>query len=193
MSIFGDQSDVMACRGTGFAMLSSGSVQEVMDLAGVAHLSALKARIPFLHFFEGFRTSHEIQKIDCIDYKDFDTLLDRGEVEAFRSEALNPEHPTLRNTVQNPDVYFQFREANNRFYEELPSIVEGYLNKIRDLTGRDYGLFNYYGDPGAERVIIAMGSVSGTIREVTDYLCARGEKVGFLQSTFTARSASGIS
>ncbi len=181
MSIFGDQSDVMACRGSGFAMLSSGSVQEVMDLAGVAHLSALKARIPFLHFFEGFRTSHEIQKIECIDYEDFDALLDRRALEAFRSEALNPEHPTLRNTVQNPDVYFQFREANNRFYDELPSVVEGYLNKIRDLTGRDYGLFNYYGDPEAERVIIAMGSVSGTIREVTDYLCSRGEKVGFLQ------------
>ena len=181
MSIFGDHSDVMACRGTGFAMLSSGSVQEVMDLGGAAHLSAVKASIPFMHFFDGFRTSHEIQKVECIDYKDLEALLDKDALKAFRDNALNPEHPTLRNTVQNPDVYFQFREANNRFYDGLPAIVEDYLNRISEITGRNYGLFNYYGDPEAERVIIAMGSVSGTIREVVEYLNAKGEKVGFVQ------------
>ena len=181
MSIFGDQSDVMACRATGFAMLSSGSVQEVMDLAGAAHLSAIEARIPFLHFFDGFRTSHEIQKVHTIDYADFAGLLNMEAVEAFRDSALNPEHPTLRNTVQNPDVYFQFREANNRFYDALPDVVEKYLDRIGEITGRRYGLFNYYGDPQAERVIISMGSVSGTCREVTGYLNSKGEKVGYLQ------------
>ncbi len=181
MSIFGDQSDIMACRGTGFAMLSSGSVQEVMDLGGVAHLAAIRSRIPFMHFFDGFRTSHEIQKIECIDYDDINELLDKRAVEAFRDGALNPEHPTLRNTVQNPDVSFQFREANNPFYDELPFVVEDYLSRINQITGREYGLFNYYGDPEARRVIISMGSVSGTIREVTDYLNERGQKVGFLQ------------
>ena len=181
MSIFGDHSDVMNCRQTGFAMLSTGSVQEVMDLAGVAHLAAIKGRIPFMHFFDGFRTSHEIQKIRAIPYDEFGKLLDWDAVDAFRKSALNPEHPTLRNTVQNPDVYFQFREANNRFYDELPAIVEDYMEKINEITGEDYHLFNYYGAPDATRVIVAMGSVSGTAREVVNYLNAGGEKVGYLQ------------
>ncbi len=181
MSIFGDHSDVMNCRQTGFAMLSTGSVQEVMDLAGVAHLSAIKARIPFMHFFDGFRTSHEIQKIRAIPYETFGDLLDWQAVRNFRESALNPYHPSLRNTVQNPDVYFQFREANNRFYDELPDIVEGYMEKINEVTGGDYHIFNYYGDPNAERVIVAMGSVSGAIRETVDYLNKKGEKVGYIQ------------
>ena len=187
MSIFGDHSDVMNCRGTGWTMLASGSVQEVMDTAGVAHLAAVQGRIPCMHFFDGFRTSHEIQKIAALDYEDLRSLLDMEAVEKFRREALNPEHPTLRNTVQNPDVYFQFREANNRFYEEMPAIVEHYLHEISRLTGRGgedgqpYGLFNYYGAADAEQVLVAMGSVAGCAREVVAYLNARGRKVGFLQ------------
>lgn len=181
MSIFGDHSDVMNCRQTGFAMLSTSSVQEIMDLAGVAHLAAIKTKIPFIHFFDGFRTSHEIQKVEAISYDSFRELLDWDEVEAFRANSLNPEHPSLRNTVQNPDIYFQVREANNRFYDELPGVVEEYMNKINKLTGRDYKLFNYYGAPDADRVIIAMGSVSGTIKETVEYLNAGGEKVGYLQ------------
>ncbi len=170
MSIFGDHSDVMNCRQTGFAMLSTGSVQEVMDLAGVAHLSAVKARIPFMHFFDGFRTSHEIQKIRAIPYEKFGEILDWQAVRNFRESALNPYHPSLRNTVQNPDVYFQFREANNRFYDGLPEIVEEYMEKINEITGEDYHIFNYYGAPDAERVIVAMGSVSGAIRETVEYI-----------------------
>ena len=181
MSIFGDHSDVMNCRQTGFAMLSTGSVQEVMDLAGVAHLAAIKSRIPFLHFFDGFRTSHEIQKIRAIPYEEFGKMLDWDAVRSFRESALNPYHPSLRNTVQNPDVYFQFREANNRFYDALPGVVEDYMGKINAVTGQDYHLFNYYGAPDAERVIVAMGSVSGTARETVAYLNELGEKVGFLQ------------
>ena len=181
MSIFGDHSDVMNCRQTGFAMLSTSSVQEVMDLAGVAHLSAIHSRIPFLHFFDGFRTSHEIQKIRAIPYEEFYKMLDWDAVRSFRESALNPYHPSLRNTVQNPDVYFQFREANNRFYDELPDVVEDYMARINAVTGEDYHLFNYYGAPDAERVVVAMGSVSGTARETVDYLNALGEKVGYLQ------------
>ena len=181
MSIFGDHSDVMNCRQTGFAMLSTGSVQEVMDLAGVAHLAAIHSRVPFMHFFDGFRTSHEIQKIRAIPYETFSQMLDWDAVHRFRQAALNPYHPTLRNTVQNPDVYFQFREANNRFYDTLPDTVEQYMQKINAVTGEDYHIFNYYGAPDAKRVIIAMGSVSGTIRETVDYLNARGEKVGYVQ------------
>jgi len=190
MSIFGDHSDVMNCRQTGFAMLSTGSVQEVMDLAGVAHLSAIKARIPFMHFFDGFRTSHEIQKIRAIPYEAFGDMLDWQAVRNFRESALNPYHPSLRNTVQNPDVYFQFREANNRFYDELPDVVEEYMGKINEYTGKDYHVFNYYGAPDAKRVIVAMGSVSGTIRETVEYINAaidrgdaraEGGKVGYLQ------------
>ena len=181
MSIFGDHSDVMNCRQTGFAMLSTGSVQEVMDLAGVAHLAAIKARIPFMHFFDGFRTSHEVQKVRAIPYEEFGKLLDWTAVRSFREAALNPYHPSLRNTVQNPDVYFQFREANNRFYDELPAIVEEYMQEINKITGEDYHIFNYYGAPDAERVVIAMGSVSGAAREAVEYMNARGEKVGYLQ------------
>ncbi|MBQ9980582.1 MAG: pyruvate:ferredoxin (flavodoxin) oxidoreductase [Oscillospiraceae bacterium] len=181
MSIFGDHSDVMACRATGFAMFSTGSVQEVMDLAAVAHLAAVKTRVPFIHFFDGFRTSHEIHKIELMEQDEIAGLMDMEALKKYRDEALNPEHPTLRNTVQNPDVYFQTREANNRFYDAVPEVVEQYLNEINRLTGRNYGLFNYYGAPDARRVIIAMGSVSGTIMDTVDYLNAAGEKVGYLQ------------
>ena len=181
LSIFGDHSDVMNCRATGFAMLCTGSVQEVMDLAGVAHLAAIKGRVPFLHFFDGFRTSHEINKIEQIDYEDLRGMLDMEAVGRIRAHALNPEHPLLRSTVQNPDIYFQIREANNLDYTNLPDIVEDYMGKINALTGRDYHLFNYYGAPDADRVVIAMGSVSGCAREVVDYLNAAGEKVGYVQ------------
>ena len=180
-SIFGDQSDVMACRQTGFALLSSGSVQEVADLAAVAHLSAIKGRVPFLHYFDGFRTSHEIQKIEVLDYEEFGKLLDWGAVDAFRKTALNSEYPVQRSTVQNPDIFFQAREACNPWYDNLPEVVEGYLKEISRLTGRHYGLFNYWGVPDAERVVVAMGSVSGVLREVVEHLNAKGEKVGFLQ------------
>jgi len=180
-SIFGDHSDVMACRQTGFAMLSSGSVQEVMDLAGVAHLSAIKGSVPFLHFFDGFRTSHELQKVEVMDYEDLGKLLDWDAVDRFRKRSLNPERPVQRSTVQNPDVFFQNREAANPFYDRLPSIVEDYMNKINEITGRNYKLFNYYGAPDAEHVIVAMGSVCDTLREVVDYLNGKGEKVGFIQ------------
>lgn len=181
MSIFGDHSDVMNCRQTGFAQLSTGSVQEVMDLAGVAHLSAIKSRVPFMHFFDGFRTSHEMQKVRQIPYEVFNQLLDHQAVDAFRREALNPEHPTLRCTVQNPDVYFQFREANNTAYGQVPEIVEAYMEEINQITGEDYHLFNYYGARDAEAVVVAMGSVSGAAREAVDFLNADGQKVGYLQ------------
>ena len=181
MSIFGDHSDVMACRQTGFAMLSSGSVQEVADLASVAHLSAIESRIPFIHFFDGFRTSHEINKIQIPDMDALANLIDQDALKAFRDHALNPEHPTLRNTVQNGDVYFQLRESNNPFYNALPDKVEHYLNEVSKITGRDYRLFNYYGDPEATDVVIAMGSVSGTICNVVKKLRKEGKKVGYLQ------------
>ena len=181
MSIFGDHSDVMACRETGFALLSSGSVQEVADLAPVAHLAAVKGSIPFLHFFDGFRTSHEINKVDLPDEAAVTALLDKDALKAFRDRALNPEHPTLRNTVQNGDVYFQMREANNGFYNDLPDVVEDYMAKISAITGREYHLFNYYGAPDATDVVLAMGSVSSTAREAVDALVAQGRKVGFLQ------------
>lgn len=178
LSIFGDHSDVMACRQTGFAMLASSNVQEVMDLAGVAHLSAIKGRVPFLHFFDGFRTSHEFQKIEVMDYEDLSSLLDYEAVERFRNNALNPEHPVLRGSAQNPDIFFQARESANTFYQQIPEVVEQYMEGINKITGRSYGLFNYYGAPDAERVIVAMGSVCDTIEEVVDYLNAKGEKVG---------------
>ena len=180
-SIFGDHSDVMNCRQTGFAMLSSGSVQQAADLAAVAHLSAIKARIPFLHFFDGFRTSHEIQKIDVLTYDEYAKLVDYNALAAFRANALNPEDPRMRSLVDNPDIYFQLRESNNTAYAELPEIVEDYMAQISKLTGREYHLFNYYGAPDAERVIVAMGSVGGCAQEVVNYLNAKGEKVGFLQ------------
>ena len=181
MSIFGDHSDVMNCRQTGFAMLSTGSVQEIMDLAGVAHLAAIRGRVPFLHFFDGFRTSHELSKVEEMPYEELAALLDRDALNDWRAGALNPEHPALRATVQNGDVYFQVREANNGFYDALPDIVEDYMAKISAFTGREYHLFNYYGAPDAERVVIAMGSVAGAAEEAVDYLRAKGEKVGFLQ------------
>ncbi len=181
MSIFGDHSDVMACRQTGFAMLASGSVQEVADLAPVAHLAAIEGRIPFMHFFDGFRTSHEINKIELPDQAAVAALLNQDALKAFRDGALNPEHPMLRNTVQNGDVYFQVREANNGFYDALPDIVENYLTKITEITGREYHVFNYYGDLEATDVVIAMGSASGVIRDAVDALRAEGKKVGFLQ------------
>ncbi|MBS1347930.1 MAG: pyruvate:ferredoxin (flavodoxin) oxidoreductase [Firmicutes bacterium] len=181
LNIFGDHSDVMACANTGHAMLCSGSVQEVMDLGGVAHLSAIKARVPFLHFFDGFRTSHEQQKIEVMDYAEFDRLLDREALQEFRNRALNPEHPVIRGTNQNPDIFFQAREACNPFFTAVPEIVAGYLAEISKITGRDYQLFNYYGAPDAERVIVAMGSVCDTIETVVDELMAKGEKVGMVK------------
>lgn len=181
LSIFGDHSDVMAARQTGFAMLASGSVQEVADLAGVAHLSAIKSRVPFVHFFDGFRTSHEIQKVELIDYKEFDRLVDHEQVQAFRNRALNPEHPVTRGTAQNPDIYFQAKESSNKFHESVPDIVANYMDEISKITGRDYKPFNYYGAEDAERVIIAMGSVTDTIEETIDYLVSKGEKVGLIK------------
>lgn len=181
MSIFGDHSDVMACRATGFAMLCSGSVQEAADLAAVAHLAAVKGRTPFMHFFDGFRTSHELSRIDMPDVKALTKLMDKDALQAFRDHALNPEHPRLWNTVQNGDVYFQIREANNGFYDDLPEIVEYYLEETGKVTGRTYHLFDYYGDPDAEDVVIAMGSVSGAAKEAVDYLSGKGKKVGYLE------------
>lgn len=181
LSIFGDHSDVMACRQTGFAMLAATNVQETHDLASVAHLSAIRGRVPFLHFFDGFRTSHEIQKIELTDYKEYARLVDRDALKAFQKNSLNPERPVLRGTAQNPDIFFQAREASNPFYDRLPAIVEDYMKEINKITGRDYGLFNYYGAADAERVIIAMGSVVDTIEETVDYLNAKGEKVGLLK------------
>ncbi|MCX4286219.1 MAG: pyruvate:ferredoxin (flavodoxin) oxidoreductase, partial [Clostridia bacterium] len=158
LNIFGDHSDVMACRQTGFAMLSSNSVQEAMDLALVAHLSTLEAKVPFLHFFDGFRTSHEVSKIDEIEYSDMAKLLDMKYVEDFRSRALNPEHPQQQGTAQNPDIYFQNREAANKYYLAVPSIVEKYMAKVSELTGRNYHLFDYVGAKDADKVIVIMGS-----------------------------------
>ena len=181
LSIFGDHQDIYACRQTGFAMLASGSVQEVMDIAGVAHLAAIKGRVPFLHFFDGFRTSHEIQKVEVMDYAHFDRLLDREALQKFRDEALSPESPKTRGTAQNDDIYFQTRELSNRFYDAVPDIVANYLAEISKITGREYKPFNYYGDPEATRVIVAMGSVTQTLEEVVDYLNAKGEKVGIIK------------
>ena len=181
LSIFGDQADVMACRQTGFAMLASGSVQEVMDLSGVSHLSAIKGKVPFINFFDGFRTSHEIQKVEVMDYADLEKLVDWDAVKAFKAKALNPEHPTVKGTAQNPDIYFQEKEASNKYYEAIPDIVEGYMRDIEKITGREYHPFDYYGDKDAENVIIAMGSVCDTIEEVIDYLRAKGEKAGVLK------------
>lgn len=180
-SIFGDHSDVMACRQTGFAMLSSASVQEIMDLAGVAHLSAIKSRIPFLHWFDGFRTSHEIQKVEALEYSDLAKLVDYDALNAWRNSAMNPENPSLRSTVQNPDIYFQVREAHNVDYDQLPDIVEEYMGEITKLTGREYHTFNYYGAKDADRIIMAMGSACDAIKEVIDVLNENGEKVGLVQ------------
>lgn len=180
LSIFGDHSDVYSVRQTGFAMLASGGVQEVMDIGGIAHLAALKSRMPFLHFFDGFRTSHEIQKIETIDYEVFDKLVDTEALDKFRKNSLNPEKPFIRGTAQNPDVYFQAREASNSFYDAIPDIVAEYMSEVSKATGREYHPFNYYGAPDAENIIIAMGSVTDTITEVIDYLISKGEKVGLV-------------
>lgn len=180
LSIFGDHQDVMAARQTGFALLAEGSVQEVMDLAGVAHLSAIKGRVPFLNFFDGFRTSHEIQKIEVMDYANLEKLLDKDAVDAFRKRGLNPDNPVIRGTAQNPDIYFQTREAVNTYYNALPEIVENYMGEISKLTGREYHLFNYYGAEDAEDIIIVMGSASETVRTVVEKLNAEGRKVGVL-------------
>ena len=180
LSIFGDHQDVMATRQTGFAMLATSSVQEVMDLAGVAHIVALKARVPFLHFFDGFRTSHEIQKIEIIDEASLTSLLDRDALKEFRQRALNPEHPVTRGTAQNPDIYFQTREASNKFYNAVPDMVAETMREISKITGRDYKPFVYYGDPEAENIVVAMGSVTETLKETIDYLRKQGKKVGLI-------------
>lgn len=181
LSIFGDHQDVMACRQTGFALLASNSVQEAMDLAAVTHLSAIKGRVPFLHFFDGFRTSHEYQKVEVLEYDELEKLIDMDEVNAFRNRALTPETPVTRGTAQNPDIYFQGREASNKYYEAIPAIVEKYMDEISKLTGRDYKLFNYYGAKDAEYIIVAMGSACDTIEETIDYMMAKGEKVGLVK------------
>jgi len=180
LSIFGDQADVYACRQTGFAMLASGGVQEVMDLGSIAHLAALKSRVPFMHFFDGFRTSHEIQKIELINYADLEKLVDQEALADFRKRALNPDNPVTRGTAQNPDIYFQEREAANPYYNAVPDIVAQYMSEISKITGREYHPFNYYGSPDADRVIVAMGSVTETITETVDYLLNKGEKVGLI-------------
>ncbi|MCI8554608.1 MAG: pyruvate:ferredoxin (flavodoxin) oxidoreductase [Clostridiales bacterium] len=180
LSIFGDHSDVYACRQTGYAMLCSSSVQEVMDLGAVAHLSAIKGRVPFLHFFDGFRTSHEVQKIQVWDYQDLADMLDWEAVDRFRQNALNPEHPVQRGTAQNPDIFFQAREACNTYYEAVPDVVESYMKMVNQKIGSHYELFNYYGPRDAKRVIIAMGSVCETIEETVDHLNAAGDKVGLI-------------
>ncbi|WP_125152105.1 pyruvate:ferredoxin (flavodoxin) oxidoreductase [Clostridium rectalis] len=181
LNIFGDHSDVMAARQTGFAMIAESSVQEVMDLSAVAHLSAIKASVPFVSFFDGFRTSHEIQKIEVLEYDELAKLTDMDAVNAFRAKALNPNHPVTRGTAENPDVFFQGREAANKFYDKVPEVVENYMNEINKLTGRDYKPFNYYGAPDAERIIVAMGSICDCIEETIDYLVAKGEKVGLIK------------
>ena len=181
LNIFGDHSDVYACRQTGFAMLADTNPQEVMDLGAVAHLSAIKGRVPFLNFFDGFRTSHEIQKIEAWDYADLEEMLDKDAVAAFRAHSLNPNSPALRGTAQNGDIFFQNREACNKFYDALPAIVEEYMGKVNEKIGTNYQLFNYYGAPDAERVIVAMGSVCDVIEEVIDYMNANGEKVGLVK------------
>ncbi|ACO84992.1 pyruvate:ferredoxin (flavodoxin) oxidoreductase [Clostridium botulinum] len=180
LNIFGDHQDVMAARQTGLALLAESSVQQVMDLSAVAHLSAIEGRVPFINFFDGFRTSHEIQKVEVLEYDELENLVDMDGVKAFRRRALNPDHPVIRGTAQNPDIYFQEREISNNYYERLPEIVEKYMGEISKLTGREYHLFNYYGAEDAERLIIAMGSACDTVEEVVDYLMAKGEKVGLL-------------
>ena len=180
LCIFGDHQDVMACRQTGFAMLCEGSVQEVMDLSGVAHLATLKSKVPFVNFFDGFRTSHEIQKIEKLDMEDLAPLVDEEAIADFRKRALNPNAPVAKGMAENPDVFFQHRESSNRFYDAVPAIVEEYMNEINKITGRNYGLFDYYGADDAERVVIAMGSVTEAAREAIDFLIGKGEKVGLV-------------
>ncbi|MBQ7389613.1 MAG: pyruvate:ferredoxin (flavodoxin) oxidoreductase, partial [Clostridia bacterium] len=181
LNIFGDHSDVYACRQTGFAMLAETNAQEIMDLGAVAHLATIKSRVPFLNFFDGFRTSHEIQKVAAWDYKDLADMVDWDAVQAFRDRALNPEHPVLRGSAENGDIFFQHRESCNPYYDALPAIVEEYMDKVNEKLGTNYKPFNYYGAPDADRVIIAMGSVCDVAEEVIDYLLAKGEKVGLVK------------
>ncbi len=181
LSIFGDHQDVMSTRQTGFTLLASSSVQQVMDLAAVAHLSAIKSRLPVLHFFDGFRTSHEVQKIEVLEYDELAKLVDYDAVKAFRDNALSPNHPVLRGTTQNPDIFFQLRESINKFHDAVPGIVQYYMDEINKITGRNYKLFNYYGHENAENIIVAMGSGCETISEVVDYLNAKGERVGLIE------------
>jgi pyruvate-ferredoxin/flavodoxin oxidoreductase len=180
LSIFGDHSDVMSTRQTGFALLATGSVQEIMDIAGVAHLAAIKSRVPFLHFFDGFRTSHEIQKVEAPSTEEMASLVDYNALQSFRDRALNPEHPVTRGTAQNPDIYFQSREVANKYYDALPDIVEDYMLQLSKITGREYHPFTYYGPKDAENIIIAMGSITETIKEVIDHLHTKGEKLGLI-------------
>ena len=180
LSIFGDHSDVMCTRQTGFALLATGSIQEIMDIGSIAHLAAIKSRIPFLHFFDGFRNSHEIQKVEYFDNEDVEPLVDKKALQAFRDNALNPEHPVTRGTAQNPDIFFQAREAANKFYDPVPDIVEEYMKKISEMTGREYHPFTFYGAKDAENIVVAMGSITETIKEVIDYLINKGEKVGLI-------------
>ncbi|MCD8155438.1 MAG: pyruvate:ferredoxin (flavodoxin) oxidoreductase [Clostridiales bacterium] len=181
LNIFGDHSDVMACRQTGCAMLCESSVQEVMDLTPVAHLAAIKGKVPFINFFDGFRTSHEIQKIETWDYEDLKDMADMDAIQAFRDNALNPNHPCQRGSAQNPDIFFQARESCNPYYDALPAVVQEYMDKVNEKIGTDYKLFNYYGAPDAEHIIVAMGSVNDTIEETIDYLTAAGQKVGVVK------------
>ncbi|MBO5222480.1 MAG: pyruvate:ferredoxin (flavodoxin) oxidoreductase, partial [Clostridia bacterium] len=181
LNIFGDHSDVYACRQTGYAMLAESNPQEVMDLGAVAHLATIKSRVPFLNFFDGFRTSHEIQKIEIWDYETLDKMVDKEAIAEFRARALNPEHPILRGSAENGDIFFQHREACNKYYDALPAIVEEYMDKVNAEIGTDYKLFNYYGAPDADRVIIAMGSICDVTEEVIDYMNAHGEKVGLVK------------
>ena len=177
LSIFGDHQDVYAARQTGFAMLCSSNVQEAMDLGAVAHLTTIEGRVPFMHFFDGFRTSHELQKIEIWDYEDLKEMCNMEAVDEFRRRALNPEHPVTRGTAQNADVFFQAREASNKYYNAIPELTEMYMNKVNAKIGTNYKLFNYYGAPDAEKVIIAMGSVCDTIEETIDFMLANGEKM----------------
>ena len=181
LNIFGDHSDVYACRQTGFAMMAESNPQEVMDLGAVAHLATIKGRVPVLNFFDGFRTSHEIQKIETWDYKDLEEMVDKDAIAAFRARSINPEHPVLRGSAENGDIFFQHREACNKFYDAFPAIVEDYMNQVNAKIGTDYKLFNYYGAPDAERMIVAMGSFCDVCEEVIDYLTAKGEKVGLVK------------
>ena len=181
LSIFGDHSDVMSCRSTGYAMLCSANPQEVMDLGAVAHLATISGRVPFLHFFDGFRTSHEIRKVEMWDYEDLKEMVDMDALNAFRARALNPEHPVLRGSAQNPDIFFQVNETRNQFYDALPAVVEEYMDKVNQRLGTNYQLFNYYGAPDAETVMVAMGSVCDAAEEVVDYMNGKGEKVGLIK------------
>ena len=181
LSIFGDHSDVYACRQTGCAMLCESSVQEVMDLTVVAHMAAIKGKVPFINFFDGFRTSHEIQKIETWDYDELKDMVDMDAIDEFRKNALNPNHPCQRGSAQNPDIFFQAREACNPYYDALPAIVQEYMDKVNAKIGTDYKLFNYYGAPDAERVIISMGSVNDTIEETIDNMAKQGQKVGVVK------------